>query len=166
MGLPSRTPPPIADLKFFSIVPIKNKKKITILFEKKVERKYKIFFKTPQWIKLFTMSVLSIPQVPTGITLAVMTPLTAQLFNMYYRKKKYTPNVLTTVYSSNETDILICPAVAESQAKKMKISFEKHMLHIWVHALMHATKKNHSPKNTAHELKIVKKVLTKYSHST
>jgi probable rRNA maturation factor len=70
----------------------------------------------------------------------------AKKLNLAHRKKPYSPNVLSFVYSTNpvHADILICPAVVSQQAVQQGKTDQDHLQHMVVHGVLHALGFDHN----------------------
>lgn len=74
-----------------------------------------------------------------SISVVLMEPKEAQELNMYYRKKDYTPNVLSFDYG----EIVLCPEQIRLDAKKYGILFKQELVRIFTHGLLHVLGYNH-----------------------
>lgn len=67
----------------------------------------------------------------------------AQTLNETYRKKTYTPNVLSFPLSESAGEVYICPRVAKSQARKFGLSERGYIAFLFIHALLHLKGHDH-----------------------
>lgn len=61
----------------------------------------------------------------------------AKSLNMRLRKKTYTPNVLSYAVGKRSGEIVICPDVANVQAKNYDLSVSHFILFLFIHGLLH-----------------------------
>jgi len=71
------------------------------------------------------------------------TKKAAQL-NEQYRKKTYSPNVLSFPLDERTGEIFICPKVATAQAAKYDLSVEGYVAFLFIHGLLHLKGHDHS----------------------
>jgi rRNA maturation RNase YbeY len=71
------------------------------------------------------------------------TQKAAQL-NKEYRKKTYSPNVLSFPLDQKTGEIFICPKVAKSQAAKYDLSTDGYVAFLFIHGLLHLKGLDHS----------------------
>jgi probable rRNA maturation factor len=61
----------------------------------------------------------------------------AQKLNIAYRKKDYTPNVLSFPLNEKTGEIFICTAVAKKQAKDFNLSVDGYIAYLFIHGCIH-----------------------------
>lgn len=71
------------------------------------------------------------------ISLVFVGEARAKALNQKLRRKSYTPNVLSYVAGTKSGEVIICPAVAERQAPRYKLSTANYVLFLFIHALLH-----------------------------
>lgn len=79
--------------------------------------------------------------------------------NIERRNKTYTPNVLTFPLSKNSGEIFINLAQAKREAKKYGISHRAHVLHLFIHGLLHLKGMGHGATMERTEHALVEKFL-------
>ncbi len=67
----------------------------------------------------------------------------AQAFNMQYRKKDYVPNVLSFPLDEKNGEIIICPKVAKSEAKKFNLTVDGYIAYLFIHGCVHLKGHDH-----------------------
>jgi len=83
----------------------------------------------------------------------------AAALNQTYRKKTYSPNVLSFPLSDTAGEIFITPAVAKSEAAKFNLSTDGYIAFLFIHGLLHLKGLDHSDEMD----KLEQKYLTKFS---
>lgn len=68
----------------------------------------------------------------------------ARKMNTWYRKKTYTPNVLSFPYSQTEGEIFLNVRKAEREAQHMRISLRARLALLFVHGCYHLAGHDHS----------------------
>lgn len=81
----------------------------------------------------------------------------AQKLNEQYRKKTYTPNVLSFPLTESDGEIFITPVIAKKEAHKFNLSYEGYIAYLFVHSLLHLKGLDHGDKMDKAEAKYVKK---------
>lgn len=61
----------------------------------------------------------------------------AKTLNSTYRHKTYTPNVLSFPLTKSAGEIVICPAVIKSEAKKFNLSPRGYIAFLFIHGCLH-----------------------------
>ena len=85
-----------------------------------------------------------------GLSLIFIGPTKALELNKKYRDKDYVPNVLTFPLSDTEGEIYICKSVARKQYHDFDMSYEKYLVLLVVHGILHL--KGHAHSSTMEEL--------------
>jgi probable rRNA maturation factor len=80
----------------------------------------------------------------------------AATLNKEYRKKTYSPNVLSFPLDERTGEIFICPQVAESEAAKFNLSPRGYVGFLFIHGCLHLKGLDHSDTMDKHEAKWVK----------
>ena len=78
---------------------------------------------------------------PTEVTVRFVDEDEGRELNATYRHKDYATNVLTFNYTEEPTvtaDIVICVPVLERQAAEQGKTVREHMIHLLIHAILHA----------------------------
>lgn len=83
------------------------------------------------------------------------TKRAAQL-NEQYRKKTYSPNVLSFPLDERTGEIFICPLVAKTQAAKYHLSVSGYVAFLFIHGLLHLKGHDHSDTMDTQEQKYLK----------
>jgi probable rRNA maturation factor len=78
------------------------------------------------------------------LSLSFVGPKKAQALNQTYRKKDYIPNVLSFPLESKVGEIVICPAVAKTEAKKFNLTPDGYIAYLFIHGLVHLKGHDHS----------------------
>lgn len=81
----------------------------------------------------------------------------ARRINQESRGKSYVPNVLSFPLDKNLGEIYITPAVAKREAKKWRHSYQKHVLFLFIHGLLHLKGHDHGEKMEALEQNLLSK---------
>jgi probable rRNA maturation factor len=77
--------------------------------------------------------------------------------NEQYRKKSYSPNVLSFPLDEKNGEIFICPQVAKTQAAKYNLSTDGYVAFLFIHGLLHLKGHDHSDTMDAQEQKYLKR---------
>ena len=77
------------------------------------------------------------------LSLSFVGPTRAQAFNQTYRKKDYIPNVLSFPLDETTGEIIICPQVAKSEAKKFNLSVDGYIAYLFIHGCVHLKGHDH-----------------------
>ena len=67
----------------------------------------------------------------------------ARTLNNTYRKKTYVPNVLSFPLAENTGEIVICPAVAQAEAKKFNLTPQGYIAFLFIHGCLHLKGHDH-----------------------
>ena len=96
-----------------------------------------------------TQTVKSVPSFPYetmkndvlgkkyNLSLSFVGPTRAQKLNEVYRKKTYTPNVLSFPLGDTCGEIVICPDVARREAANYSHTKNGHIAFLFIHGLLH-----------------------------
>ena len=82
------------------------------------------------------------------VTLRFAGTAEARALNAGYRSRDYATNVLTFAYEG-ATDIVICVPVVRREAREQRKPFEQHLMHLFVHGLLHAQGHDHETETQA-----------------
>jgi probable rRNA maturation factor len=72
-----------------------------------------------------------------SLSIAFVTPKKAQTINMQTRNKDYIPNTLSFELSKNSGEIILCTSVMKKQYKDFDMTYEKYLLYIVIHSMLH-----------------------------
>ena len=72
-----------------------------------------------------------------SLSVSFVGPTRAQKLNAEYRKKTYTPNVLSFPLGDDCGEIVICPEVANREASTYSHSKDGHIAFLYIHGLLH-----------------------------
>ena len=72
-----------------------------------------------------------------NLSVSFVGPTRAQKLNTQYRKKTYTPNVLSFPLASDCGEIVICPDVARREATTYHHTKDGHIAFLYIHGLLH-----------------------------
>ena len=99
-----------------------------------------------------------------SLSLSFVGPTRAQKLNQQYRKKTYTPNVLSFPLDAQTGEIVICPEIARKEHKSYHLSVDGYIAFLFIHGLLHLKGHDHhtEPEALAME-KLEKRYLAKYS---
>ncbi len=67
----------------------------------------------------------------------------ATTLNKKLRRKSYAPNVLSYAVGKKSGEIIICPAVANTQARSHQMSQSTFILYLFIHGLLHLEGHSH-----------------------
>jgi probable rRNA maturation factor len=67
----------------------------------------------------------------------------AATLNQDYRKKTYSPNVLSFPLTEKNGEIIICPRVAKSEAARFNLSVDGYIAYLFIHGLLHLKGHDH-----------------------
>lgn len=81
----------------------------------------------------------------------------ARQINQQSRGKSYVPNVLSFPLHNLSGEIYITPAVVKRESKDWQHSYEKHVLFLFIHGLLHLKGFDHGEKMESLEEKFLKK---------
>lgn len=70
----------------------------------------------------------------------------ARELNWRYRKKKYSPNVLSFSLGPSAGEIFLNPSVARREAKSFGQTFENHLVYLFIHGALHLKGFRHGSK--------------------
>lgn len=91
------------------------------------------------------------------LSLVICADTLAQRMNRLYRKKSYSPNVLSFPLQKNEGEIFLNIRKGAREARKMGMSTEKRLAHLFIHACFHLKGYDHSDKMDALENQVLRK---------
>ncbi len=94
-----------------------------------------------------------------AVTLAFVGPQQAAKLNATYRKKDYTPNVLSFPLLVNRGEIYICLSVAKKEWKKFSMSYEAYVGYLFLHGLLHLKGLDHGEAMDKEEARFKKRFL-------
>lgn len=80
----------------------------------------------------------------------------AAALNISYRKKTYTPNVLSFPLDEQTGEIFICPKVADKEAHKFDLSKEGYVAFLFIHGCLHLKGYDHGDTMDTLERKFLK----------
>jgi probable rRNA maturation factor len=99
-----------------------------------------------------------------SLSLSFVGPTRAQKLNAQYRKKTYTPNVLSFPLDTTTGEIVICPAVAEKEHKAYNLSADGYITFLFIHGLLHLKGHDHHTEAEANAMeKLERRYVTKYA---
>ena len=78
-----------------------------------------------------------------NMSLAFVGATRAKRLNISYRKKDYVPNVLSFPLDDTHGEIIICPAVAKTQAKDFDLTVDGYIAYLFIHGLVHLKGHDH-----------------------
>lgn len=81
----------------------------------------------------------------------------AQKLNVQYRKKNYTPNVLSFPLDSTHGEIYICPQIANKEAHEFNLSQRGYVGFLFIHGLLHLKGYKHGAKMETLEKRYLKR---------
>lgn len=90
------------------------------------------------------------------LSLAFVGKTQAASLNKIYRKKTYSPNVLSFPLTESAGEIVICPLVAKSEAAKFNLSVDGYIAYLFIHGLLHLKGHDHGDTMDALEHKYLK----------
>lgn len=67
----------------------------------------------------------------------------AKQLNQAYRKKDYIPNVLSFPLDEKNGEIIICPLIAKSEAKKFNLTVDGYIAYLFIHGCVHLKGHDH-----------------------
>ena len=85
----------------------------------------------------------------------------AKTLNETYRKKTYTPNILSFPLDDTNGEIFIAPSVAIKEARKANMSEKEYTTFLLIHGLLHLKGLGHGDTMDREEKKYMKKLSTK-----
>ena len=99
-----------------------------------------------------------------SLSLSFVGPTRAQKLNEQYRKKTYTPNVLSFPLNDTTGEIIICPDIAKKEHKEYQLSYDGYVGFLFIHGLLHLKgHDHHSEEDTVKMEKLEKRYMHKYS---
>ncbi len=81
----------------------------------------------------------------------------AATLNTEYRKKTYSPNVLSFPLSETAGEIFICPLVAQKEAEAYKLTPKGYVAFLFIHGCLHLKGLDHGDTMDTQEQKFLKK---------
>jgi len=94
---------------------------------------------------------------PYELSLVLCADRLAQRMNKRYRKKDYSPNVLSFPISKNEGEIFLNIRKAEREARQSGVSIQRRIALLFVHGLFHLKGLAHSDHMEKEEQRILRK---------
>ena len=91
------------------------------------------------------------------LTLVFVGPKRAAQLNTNYRKKTYSPNVLSFPLDEKTGEIFICPAVARKEAHEYNLTPAGYIAFLFIHGLLHLKGHDHGATMEALERRYVKR---------
>jgi probable rRNA maturation factor len=91
------------------------------------------------------------------LSLSFVGPTRAQKLNQEYRKKEYTPNVLSFPLDESTGEIVICPLIAVKEAHQYNLSVPGYIAFLYIHGLLHLKGYDHGPEMERLEKRFVRK---------
>ncbi len=91
------------------------------------------------------------------LSLAFVGGTRAQRLNQAYRKKTYTPNVLSFPLDSTTGEIYITPTIAKKEAKKFDMTPKGYIGFLFIHGCLHLKGLDHGDTMDTAEMKYCKK---------
>lgn len=91
-----------------------------------------------------------------NLSLAFIGAQRAQRLNEAYRKKSYSPNVLSFPLDAHNGEIFICPATSDKEAKNFNLSKKGYVAFLVIHGLLHLKGYDHGDTMDKMERKYVK----------
>jgi probable rRNA maturation factor len=91
------------------------------------------------------------------LSLSFVGPTRAQKLNQQYRKKDYTPNVLSFPLDVTTGEIVICPDIAVKEAHQYHLSVPGYIAFLYIHGLLHLKGYDHGPEMERLEKRFVHK---------
>lgn len=79
-----------------------------------------------------------------SLSIAFVAPKKSREINKKYRKKDRPTNVLSFSLYSNTGELVLCDAVIKKEAKKQKKSYQKWLLFLVIHGMLHLKGLEHS----------------------
>lgn len=99
-----------------------------------------------------------------SLSLSFVGATRAQKLNVQYRKKTYTPNVLSFPLEKTIGEIVICPDIARKEHKEYNLSVDGYIAFLFIHGLLHLKGYDHHTNTEATAMeKLEKRYATKYS---
>jgi probable rRNA maturation factor len=93
------------------------------------------------------------------VSLVFASPAKMRELNRTYRKKSYTPNVLSFRLGKNDGDIFICKQVASKEARALGVTVSERIAYLFIHGLLHLKGMRHGHTMDSKEKKYVQKFL-------
>ncbi len=91
------------------------------------------------------------------VSLAFVGEAKAKALNQAYRKKDYVPNVLSFPLSDTAGEIIICPKIADREAKLHGYSQSGYQAFLFIHGLLHLKGHDHGDTMEKLEQKFVRR---------
>lgn len=92
-----------------------------------------------------------------NLSLSFVGPTRAAKLNQQYRKKSYTPNVLSFPLDAENGEIVICPQVAVKEAGAHGLTPTDYVAFLFIHGLLHLKGLDHSDEMDKAENRYLKK---------
>lgn len=98
-----------------------------------------------------------------NISLAMVSDGEMKKINRIYRKKNKTTDILSFALDqkdkkSNDCELVVSPSYVEKSAKKNKVSFEKEMVYVVSHGMLHCLGLSHGKRMYAIQDEVCKKI--------
>jgi len=92
-----------------------------------------------------------------NLTLHIVGKKRAVTINKLTRAKDYAPNVLSLPYTDHLGEMVLCPAIAEREAKDFSMSSAGYIGFLFIHGLLHLKGYDHGAKMETLEKKYIHK---------
>jgi len=86
-------------------------------------------------------------------------------FNVEYRDKEYTPNILSFPYTKTSGEIFIHLPTAKKQAPDFEMDFETYLVFLFIHGCLHLKGSSHSSTMERKERQILQKLYLDTRHA-
>ena len=101
-----------------------------------------------------------------SLSLLFTGPTRAQKLNVQYRKKTYAPNVLSFPLDATTGEIVICPTIANPEARQYNLSKPGYIAFLFIHGLLHLKGHDHHTETEAVAMeRLEQKYVRKYGIS-
>jgi len=108
----------------------------------------KITFYVPETLSFVKRIVQYLPQatrsrLPAEISIVPVSAKKSAALNRIYRGKRTPANVLSFLYGKEYGEIIVCPSIIRSEAKKQGHAYEYQLAWMMVHGMIHLSGLHH-----------------------
>jgi len=90
------------------------------------------------------------------LSLVLCADTLARRINRTYRKKEYTPNVLSFSLGRSEGEIFLNVRKAARESVALKIAASERVAHLFIHGCLHLKGHKHSDKMDSEEIRVLR----------
>lgn len=104
-------------------------------------------------IKRIAEEVLKREKATVDLSVVFLVPKEIKKINKKYRNKDQATDVLSFNYEKEKGEIVICPDIVKKNAKKYNLSYNKELVRVLIHGILHILGYKHKNKKEAEKMK-------------